>query len=384
MRIVLDARWIFEEISGVPSYTTELITHLGRIDSGNRYTLLFSDPALMERTDQQTGFSRTGMMEGRLFRHGIFSPKSQLALPRLLQKLDADLFHSPNYMIPILPLGAGISSRVKIVVTIHDVIPLKFPEFTPRSKKRKILPVYRGMMRRIGRLADAIITVSNASKTDLIEHLNLSADGIDSVKVVYNGVSDRYVPGQARPESVKKTILCVGRQDPYKNIETLIEAFAKIREAKSTDATLRIVGPDDPRYPEAKNRAKAHRLHESVRWEGHLDSNELLEAYQAADVFISPSRYEGFGLPVLEAMACGAPVVCTDAGSLPEIAGDAAIYVNPEDPEGMASALTRVLTDSREAERLREAGVRQAQAFSWDRTAQETLEVYASLGAGKA
>lgn len=383
MKIVLDARWIFEEFSGVPSYTTELITHLARLDSENRYTLLFSDPSLMERTDRQTGFSRTGAMEGCLFRHGIFSTGSQLALPGLLQKLDADVFHSPNYMIPMLPMGAGISSNIRIVVTIHDVIPLKFPEFTPRSKKRKILPVYRAMMRRIGRLADSIITVSNASRVDLIEHLKLPSGKMGKVNVVYNGVSDRYVPGPARPESAHKTILCVGRQDPYKNLVTLIEAFAKIRKKKTTDATLRIVGPDDPRYPEAKSRAKALGLDDSIRWEGHLDAHELLEAYQTADVFVLPSKYEGFGLPVLEAMACGAPVVCTDAGSLPEVAGDAALYVKPEDAEGMASSLTRVLTDSREASRLREAGRRQAQSFSWDRTVKETLAVYAATAGAR-
>jgi len=383
VKIVLDARWIFEEISGVPSYTTELITHLGKLESEHRYVLLFNDPDLLERTDQRTGFSRTGRMEGYLFRHGIFSPGSQFALPRLLRTLGADLFHSPNYMIPMLPMTAGIPSNIMTVVTIHDVIPLKFPEFTPRSRKGRILPVYRGMMRRIGRLADAILTVSNASKVDLVEHLKVPDDEIDKVKVVYNGVSGRYVPGSPRPDGALKTILCVGRQDPYKNQLTLIEAFAKLRQTGMTDIILRIVGPDDPRYPEAKDRARDLKLDDAIQWDGHLKPKALLEAYQSANVFIMPSRYEGFGLPVLEAMASGTPVVCSDAGSLPEVAGDAAIYVNPEDPDGMASALRRVLTEADEAERLREAGLRQSRSFSWDRTAMETSAVYTSLNSRK-
>lgn len=379
MNIVLDARWIFEEISGVPSYTLELIRHLCRIDRGNRYTLLFNNPSLLERTDRQTGFSKSGIMKGLLFDYGIFSIGNQVALPSLLRKLNADVFHSPNYMIPMLPAQAGISRATKIVVTIHDVIPLKFPEYTPRSKKRKVFPLYRGVMRRIGRIADAVITVSNTSKADLIEHLEIPATGAGKVYVVYNGVSDRHIPAPSRPDSKSKTILCVGRRDPYKNLTTLIEAFSIFRKDGDPNSILRIIGPDDPRYPEPEERAKALGLDDSIHWEGHLAPDELLSAYQTADVFVLPSRYEGFGLPVLEAMACGAPVVCTDAGSLPEVAGEAAIVVKPDDAAGMASAITRVLGDNSESSRLRAAGLRRAQSFSWDQTARKTMGIYSSL-----
>jgi glycosyltransferase involved in cell wall biosynthesis len=170
-------------------------------------------------------------------------------------------------------------------------------------------------------------------------------------------------------------ILYVGRFDPYKELVTLVEAFAQLRNA-GLRARLRVIGPPDDRYPEPHERARALGLDDVISWSGYLSDEELRAAYQRASVFVLPSSYEGFGLPVLEAMACGTPVVCSNATSLPEVAGDAALLVEPGRAEPLAEAIRRVLTDQTLAEDLRKRGLHQARAFTWKRAAQETVEVY--------
>jgi alpha-1,3-rhamnosyl/mannosyltransferase len=147
---------------------------------------------------------------------------------------------------------------------------------------------------------------------------------------------------------------------------------------------LTVIGQKDDRYPEAPRLAAELGLGDVVRWVGHVTDGELLAAYREADLLVHPSTYEGFGLPVLEAMACGVPVVCGNAGALPEVAGDAALLVDPADPRALAEAIRRVLTDRGLARDLAARGLRRAAAFTWERAARETLEVYrAALEGGR-
>ncbi|MDP2991636.1 MAG: glycosyltransferase family 1 protein, partial [Kiritimatiellota bacterium] len=166
------------------------------------------------------------------------------------------------------------------------------------------------------------------------------------------------------------------RADPYKNLVGLIEAFAALRKQYQLPVELRIVGPKDRRYPEASRRAASLDIADAVTWLGYLPDGRLLSEYQNADVFVQPSWYEGFGLSVLEAFACGTPVICSNKGSLPEVAGGAALIVQPQDTLGLTEALRRVLTDFRLARDMRERGLRQAQKFTWEATARMTLEAY--------
>ena len=168
----------------------------------------------------------------------------------------------------------------------------------------------------------------------------------------------------------------MGRCDPYKNVPGLVEAFARAVREGGVDARLRIVGSPDARYPEAGETARRLGVADRVDWAGYLDVAGLRKAYQDADALALLSKSEGFGLPVLEAMACGTPVVCSTAASLPEVAGDAARLVAPDDVAGAAAALKEILTDPAEAARLRAAGLAQAKKFSWRAAAEAVLRVY--------
>ncbi|MCX5800617.1 MAG: glycosyltransferase family 1 protein [Candidatus Eisenbacteria bacterium] len=376
MRIGIDARWIFRELSGIGTYTRELVKHLAEIDRQNEYVLFFDRAAALEEVRAFAHLEEAPNFSTSLLAHGPFSPWSQLVLPSLFTRLRLDVFHSANYMIPFLAFPRNRAGDTLCVVNLHDLIPLLFPHYSPRSKKARLLPLYRLLMTEVGRRADVIITGSSSARSDILRELQISNPS--TVVVIPDGVDARFTPSGAA-KAHTKTILYVGRLDPYKNVPRLVEAFWRVRQTAAPEATLRIVGPKDDRYPEAPRLAEKLGLGPLVQWAGYLTDWELVEAYRQAAVFVLPSRYEGFGLPALEAMACGTPVICSNAASLPEVVGDAAMQVDPDDVEGLAEAIARVLTDEALASTMREKGLRRAAQFSWRRTAQLTLEVFRSL-----
>ena len=386
MRIGLDARWIFPEISGIGSYTRELIRHLAEEDSKNEYVLIFDDEAMRKRTLHECLKQVPANVSSALVPFGIFSVSGQIRMSRIIRGLKLDIFHSPNYMIPMpaFPRKSGKSGAARSVVTIHDLIPLMFPDYVPRSRKRRLFFLYRWLMREIARRANVIVTVSRASRADVISHLGLPPERHANVVVVYEGVSPRFHPLPERePErDAQRSILWVGRADPYKNLTALVEAFARLRTQLKMDVRLLLAGPPDSRYPEADNLAKQLNVAQHIKRMGYLDDDALVRAYQESDVFVLPSRYEGFGLTVLEAMACGTPVICSNQGSLPEIAGQAAMLVQPSDVAGIAEAMKRVLTDRHTARDMRLRGLEQAKTFTWPQTARQTLNAYSQAMAG--
>jgi len=268
------------------------------------------------------------------------------------------------------------------VTTIHDVIPLLFPDAAPRSKKTRLFPIYRRLMIEIGRRSDVIITDSVASARDVASQIRLDAGG-QKVRTVYCGVSPRFQPA-ATPRwltnASTREILYVGRADPYKNLATLIRAFDRTRHRLPFPVRLVVAGSSDSRYREAPELAERLGLGESVRWTGYLGDQELLHCYQQADLLVQPSRYEGFGLQVLEAMACGVPVICSNAGSLPEVTAGAALMLDWDDVAGFADRIVDVLTNADLAAEMRRKGMSQAANFTWTRTARQTLRLYTELG----
>lgn len=388
MKIVFDARWIFNELSGIGIYATELLRQLSLIDEQNLYMVIFDDKKIMERTVQETGIHRNSRFESIIIPYGIFSLKNQLFLPYFLKSTLADVYHSPNYMIPFIAFPRRKSHTIACVVTIHDVIPLALPDHAPRSRKSKLFFLYKLAMREVGIRADAIIAVSNASRFDIIRHLHIPEKQHNKVRTIYNGVSDTFrqigVKGNLRRIKSQscKTILYVGRRDPYKNLVGLIKAFAMVKQMCTCDVRLSVVGPDDLRYPEAKQLAEMLGIVDLVTWHGYISNEKLINFYLEADVLVQPSLYEGFGLPVVEAMACGLPVVSTDAGSLPEIAGDAAMIVPANNPEAMARAILDVLTHPELAMQLSEKGIKRTSVFSWKKTAMETVKLYSEISSG--
>ena len=379
MRIAIDARWIFTEISGIGAYTRELIRQLADIDRENEYVLLFQEEALLQRTAEETQALVKENFRAALIPHGIFSPGGQLALPRWLKREAIDLYHSTNYMIPLLAFPRSRRGPITCVVTIHDVIPLLFPEHAPKSKKTRLFPVYQALMKDIGKRADAIITDSRASADDIARSMHIPEDERKKIRVAYCGVAERFTPAaDPAPKSgdALRCVLFVGRMDPYKNLELLVEAFADAVEHLPFPAELVVAGPPDPRYPGPGEAARRRGIRDRVRWTGYLSDDDLAQTYRDADLLVHPSRYEGFGLQVAEAMACGVPVISSNAGSLPEVGGGAAVFVDPDDREAMTRHTIEILSDGDRAATLRERGLEQAKRFTWHNTAEGVLNTY--------
>lgn len=380
LRIGIDARWIFSRISGIGRVTEKLIAHLGETDRRNHYLLFFQQPELEEKYGRR--WRSYPNLETVLVPWPIFSPTGQLKLPHFLKKLDLDIFHSTNYLIPLLLRGP------KLVVTIHDLIPLKFPHFTPRAKKTRYNFLFRWILLRCARKADTVIAVSRRTRNDLIEHLGLEEE---KIAVIYNGVDGNYhplTPAAVRARLKEKWglappyVLFVGRFDPYKNVVGLIRDFKLFLNAGPGDLKLVIAGHYDPRYPEAFRIVRELGLASRVVFLDKLDEEDLIYLYNGSRVLVQPSYYEGFGLPPLEAMACGTPVICSNRGALPEVVGEAALIVDPDEEGSIARALGRIFSDEGLSSKLREKGLERSKIFTWQKTAGETLAVYRKVAAG--
>lgn len=378
--IAIDARWVFRELSGIGRYTLELLRQLGQIGGAFRYLVLVRNKERRESIERAAGLAGKGNFELAELPHGVFSPAGQFAAARLLRTRGVAVYHSTNFMVPLPAFPRRRPHAIRGICNIHDLIPLAHPEFTPRAMKTRFFPVYRALMHEIARRVDAVATGSAAAKRDIVRLLGVSEARI---AVAPDGVDGRYTPGGEKPSARggPKTVLYVGRSDPYKNLPGLVDAFARLAREGGVDVRLRIVGSPDARYPEARETAARLGVTDRVEWAGYLDETALLQAYRDADVLALISKYEGFGLPVLEAMACGTPVVCSRAASLPEVAGVAARLVEPGDVAGAAAALREVLTNPAEAARLRAAGLEQAKKFSWRTTAEAMLRLYGELAA---
>jgi glycosyltransferase involved in cell wall biosynthesis len=282
---------------------------------------------------------------------------------------DADLFHATEHLLP--PLRG-----VPTVLTVHDMIFKLFPEHQKRLNYwylNATMPLYC-------RRADAIITVSESSRRDIIAHYGLDPA---KVTVVYEAPAPEFVPAsQAAVEAARQRyglperfLIHVGTIEPRKNLTRLVEALQRLRDAGLTIPLL-VVGGKGWLYEGFFKRLEALEVRDAVRFPGYVPSADLPVLYSAATLAVMPSVYEGFGLPVLEAMACGTPVISSRSSSLPELGGEAACYFDPYDVEEMASTIRAVWTDGEQRAEMREKGLAQAAKFSWARAAEETLAIY--------
>jgi glycosyltransferase involved in cell wall biosynthesis len=302
-----------------------------------------------------------------------YSVREQIELPRILREHRIDLLHSPHFMLPLL-------SSCPAIVTIHDVIYLACKDDLPSWAGRMY---YRGMMMASARRASRIITASEFSKADIVRRLKIDPAKID---VIYSAASPVFQPTKDKAQldvvrakyGIKKEyILYAGIYKPRKNHAGLLHAFQKLK-ASGTGAQLVIAGQMNEGESELRKLARELGIAEDVIFTGTVDDFELSALYCAARVYACPSLYEGFGFTVLEAMSCGAPVVCSPETSLPEVAGDAAVYADPRDPEKFAEALARVFSDDELRARLIAKGYKNCERFSWKKTAAQTIAVYES------
>lgn len=307
-----------------------------------------------------------------------FSVREQIFWARALRGERLDLFHAPH-------LNAPLACPVPLVVTIHDLIPLRFPG-TINSKLGEIY--FQGMSRLVSGRAERIITDSENTKADLVSLLGVPEGKIRSIPLAADtrfavpATADRRRAVRERFGLTGPYLLYSGQWKPYKNLGVLLQAFATLRPRRPS-LKLVLIGREDPTQAHVPDLIAELGITGAVIPTGYIaDEDDLVALYQEAAVFVFPSRYEGFGLPPLEAMAAGVPVVSSDAASLPEAVGDAGLLVSPEAPGPWVEAIGRVLDDAELHAELVQAGITRALAMTWEETARRTLEAYRGGAAG--
>jgi glycosyltransferase involved in cell wall biosynthesis len=362
--IGLDARKITD--FGIGTYVRSLVQALARVDEENRYTLL------VRPSDRELVRDLPDNFRAVVETSPVYSMRELAALSWRLWREHLDLYHATHYVLP-----AVVTSPV--VVTIHDIIHLLYPEFLPNPLA--FLYAQR-MIRRSLTRGDRIIAVSQNTKSDLAQYFEVSGDKIE---VVYNGVEDVFrerlpeeeIERWLRQLGIRRPyLLFVGNPKPHKNLDTVVQAYARARRLASFDAPLICVGNRSGNEFKIRQRAELLGLADQVRLLGHVAQEALPAIYQGASLFLYPTLYEGFGLPVIEAMASGVAVVTSNNSALREIAEGYAHLVDPLDINGIAKAIAQCMSDTPHRESLVKLGLRRAEDFRWDETARKTLAVY--------
>jgi glycosyltransferase involved in cell wall biosynthesis len=364
LRIAIDARKLRDY--GIGTYVRNLLRHLSRIDHETDYVLLCrpSDRGIAA----ELGENFRPVVEAS----PAYSVREQLLVPMDLRREGVDLFHAPHYVLPPL-------TPCRSVVTIHDCIHLRFPQYLPN----KLGYAYaRASLWVATHRSNRIMTVSEASKRDILRYFRVPESKID---VIYNAIDERFgeMPDEEEILRVRERyqlndpfVLYAGNIKPHKNLERLIEAFHTLRRGELQHVKLLIIGDQISKYATLRRAVHRYKLHKHVRFFGFVPDRTLAVLYRLAGVFVFPSLYEGFGLPPLEAMASGTPVITSNVSSLPEVVGDAALLVDPYEPEAIADAMRRVLTDQQLRDDLVRKGLVRASGFSWDRSVRRVREIY--------
>ena len=291
------------------------------------------------------------MVLGSGFVSAVFFPPKNLS--------NFDLVHCPTVTAPFF-----FRPNYKVVMTVHDLIPLLFPKW----HTTKHVLYFKYFLKYRFRFVDRFIADSNTTKQDLIDLFEIPEDKID---VVYLGVSDRFRPiGETREDF----ILAVSTLEPRKNFKRIIEAYISLRKEEKISDKLMIVGKKGWLFDDISTIPRA--FQDDIIFKGYVSEDELLRLFQTARFFIYPSMYEGFGLPILEAMACGCPVITSNTSSMPEVAGEAALLVDPYQIEEIKNAIYTLTKDAGLCTKMSAEGIRRASQFSWQRAAEQTSQVY--------
>lgn len=353
---------------GISRYTQELISAYARQSPPPDITLFSAGTA---GSVAKLGFPMVQLPGCRLL-PGLLVLGNGL-LPGYAQHYGIDVFHDPTGVTPIA-FGVG---RAQAISTIHDVIPWSFPGVSTRLDNW----IYRTWLPRVLPHIHRVITMSDHSRSEIIRYLQIDER---MVHVIPNGVSPEMSPVtltvsiRQRYQLPESYILYLGSVEERKNLRRVLQVYALLKQRGVTQGLV-LAGPLLRKYTAILQMLQDLGLEQNVRITGFVAEEDLPALYSGADLFVFPSLYEGFGLPVLEAMACGTPVVTSCVSSLPEVGGDAAIYVDPLNVEGMAAEIQSLLNDSARRATLRDKGLQRAQQFSWERVAQETLKVYETV-----
>ena len=370
MRIAIDARKLRD--FGIGTYIRNLLRHLARLDATTEFVVLCREQDCAFVTELGENF-RAVTEPSR-----PYSLREQFAIPLELRRAGANLFHAPHYVLPPM-------TPCRSVVTIHDCIHLRFPQYLP---SRLGYAYARSSLWVAAHRSARVLTVSEASKRDILEYFRVPES---KVTVIYNAIDERFheeppadevMRVQERYQLTDPFILYAGNIKPHKNLERLIEAFHMVRRGELEHIKLLIIGDEISKYATLRRAVHRYKLHKHVRFFGFVPDATLAILYRLARVFVFPSLYEGFGLPPLEAMASGTPVITSNLSSLPEVVGDAAMLIDPYQPDAIAGAMRRVLQDERLRDDMRERGLARVREFSWARSVKQVREIYDEVLAG--
>jgi glycosyltransferase involved in cell wall biosynthesis len=370
VRIAIDARKLRDY--GIGTYVRNLLRHLARLDQKNEYVILCREADCGPVEEFGENFRAVPELAAG------YSIREQLQVPMDLRREGIDLFHAPHYVLPPL-------TPCKAVVTIHDCIHLRFPQYLP---SRLGYAYARSALWMATHRANRVLTVSEASKRDILRYFRVPEKKID---VIYNAIDERFgeLPSADEVDRVRERyqlndpfVLYAGNIKPHKNLERLIEAFNTLRRDGPEGVKLLIIGDEISKYATLRRAVHKYKLHKHVRFFGFVPDKTLAVLYRLASVFVFPSLYEGFGLPPLEAMASGTPVITSNVSSLPEVVGDAALLIDPYESDAIAQAMRRVLTEPALRDDLRQRGLRRVKEFSWDRSVRRIHQIYEEVLAG--
>lgn len=376
MRIGIDARLVTYR-RGMGNYVYHLLLALSEMAREHQLMLYVDD------------LSACGVLPkgphitARVLRPRFYPLWEQVSLPLAAIRDRVDILHCPANTAPLI-----FGNRIRLVLTIHDVMFLM-----PRS----VLPASPSAYQRMGRLycgivvpfvarrATRVITVSRSSRDDIEKHLGMNGN---SVRVIWEaaniacrvmGNSRKIASIRDRHGLVNSFILAIAGTDPRKNTVRIVEAYAQLPQQLRSSCQLVLIGCSHGQQMRLRRLSSELKIAEGVVLTGFVSEEDLVALYNSAEMLVYPSLYEGFGLPVLEAMSCGTPVVTSPVGAIPEVGGDAVVWVDPLDSKAISNGMQRVLTDEVLAKRLRSAGLIKASQFSWQRAATETLQIYEEI-----
>ena len=365
MRIGVNGRFLIAKRTGVQRAAYNLLRTLVQLDRENEY-LIFTGESQLNNPDWQfpnVKVITSAIREGENIRNHFWE---QFTLPRMAKQHHVDILHSPANLAPLFYKG-------KSIIHIHD---LCFA-VNPQWYSFQFRTLYNFIVPRLARRATKVITNSNNSRNDLLQYCDVPAEKVSlvywAVDEMFNRVSEQVT---VKPRLEKEQfILYVGSLDPRKNIRTLVQAYQLLRERDpQSKVKLILIGGEHPIFSDV--RLNITRFKQDIVSKGFVDDDLLRQYYKEAALVVFPSLYEGFGLPPLEAMASGVPVVTSKTSSIPEVVGDAAVMVDPLDANQLANAMSSVLKDEQLRKKLIDEGFEQVKRFNWYRVARNTLAVY--------
>ena len=382
MRIGIDARFLTHpQPGGFKTYTENLVKALAELDHKNEYFLyLDREPSQLDLIPNQTNF-QARVIAGSQPVMG-FPWREQIKLPRQVSRDQLELFHSPC-------LTAPLKLDCPMVITVHDMIwafPERYSQNGTFSSKRKLMEWYNYLVpARAIKRASAIITVSNVARESIVEYLDYPLEKIyvtwEAARASFMQISDRQCLNtvRARYQLHSKFILAIGSADPRKNINTLVRAYSMLPTKFREEYQLAIVWAHSHLTDGLSKQVAGLGIGGKVRFLENVTNEDLGLLYNSASLFVFPSLYEGFGLPLLEAMACGVPVIAANTSSIPEVAGDAALLFEATDAKGIAETVAYVLDNEDVRLSLIQKGFQRNAIFSWEKCAYETLSVYKNV-----